>query len=145
MKKHALLSVSIAILFVVVGFSALGVNNQSFTSLACEAEGGIVDKIPCEAFKVKIVFKNTGKTEGTWCVNVAFEGEAWTWSGTQQNLTLKPSKTKTLMWNGTVPCNAPIDSVARLVVYYNDSFKALDWWIHVIPSAELTITSSTVE
>lgn len=145
MKKSILLSLSIATLIVIVGFSALGLNSQSFTSLACEAEGGVVDKIPSETFKVKIVFKNTGKTESTWSVNIAFEGEAWTWSGTPQTLTLKPSKTKFLTWNGTVPSNAPIDSVARLIVYYNDSFKALDWWIHVILGAELTITSSTVE
>ncbi|NWF87495.1 hypothetical protein HXY32_06790 [Candidatus Bathyarchaeota archaeon] len=145
MKKSILLSLSVATLIVIASFSAVGLNNQSFVSLACEAEGGIVDKTPSEAFKVKIVFKNTGKTEGTWSVNIAFEGEVWTWSGTPQTLTLKPSKTKALTWNGTVPSNAPIDSVARLIVYYNDSFTALDWWIHVISSAELTITSSTVE
>lgn len=145
MKKSILLSLSIAVLIAVVSFSALGLNSQSFTTLACDSEGGVVDKTPSEAFKVKIVFKNTGKTEGTWSVNVAFEGESWTWNGTPQILTLKPSKTKILAWNGTVPLDAPIDSVARLVVYYNDSFTALDWWIHVIPGAELAITSSSVE
>jgi hypothetical protein len=30
-------------------------------------------------------------------------------------------------------------------VYYDDSFKALNWWIHVVPGAELTIKSSSVE
>jgi len=94
---------------------------------------------------VKITFKNTGKSEGTWSVNIAFEGESWTWSGTPQTLTLKPCKTETLMWNGNVPCDAPVDSVARLIVYYNDSFVPLDWWVHVISGAELTITSSSVE
>jgi hypothetical protein len=145
MKKSILLSLSIAVLIAVVSFSALGLNSQSFTSLACDSEGGVVDKTPSEAFKVKIVFKNTGKTEGTWSVNVAFEGESWTWSGTPQTLLLKPGKTKILAWNGTVPLDAPIDSVVRLVVYYNDSFTALDWWIHVVPGAELAITSSSVE
>lgn len=145
MRKYTLLSFSVAVLVIAVAFSAVGLNNQSFTSLACEAEGGVVDKMPCEAFKVKIVFKNTGETEGSWSVNVAFEGEAWTWSGAPQTLTLKSSKTKTVTWNGTVPCDAPLDSVARLIVYYNDSFTALNWWIHVISGAELTITSSTVE
>jgi hypothetical protein len=60
-------------------------------------------------------------------------------------LTLEPCHTKTSTWNGTVPEDAPIDSMARLIVYYDDSFEPLDWWIHVIDGAELTITSSTVE
>lgn len=94
---------------------------------------------------MEITFKNTGKTEGTWSVNVAFEGELWTWNGTSQILTLKPSKTKTLTWNGNVPCNASIGSIARLIVYYNESFMPLNWWIHVVSGAELTITSSLVE
>jgi hypothetical protein len=145
MKKYVLLSLSMSLLFIVIGFSVAGLGNKASTCLACEAEGGIVDKRPCESFKAKIVFKNTGTTEGTWAVNIAFEGESWTWSGTPLSLTLKASKSKTLTWNGTVPCDAPIDSVARLVVYYNDSFVALDWWIHVVPGAELTVASSLVE
>ena len=91
---------------------------------------------------MKITFKNTGKTEGTWSVNITFEDEKWTWNGTPQSLTLKSGKTKTLTWNGSVPIDAPIDSVARLIVYYDNSFVPLDWWIHVVPSAELAITSS---
>ena len=75
---------------------------------------------------MKITFKNTGKTEGTWSVNIAFEGEKWTWTGTSQALTLKPCKTKTLTWNGSVPCDAPIDSVARRIAYYDNSFAPLD-------------------
>jgi hypothetical protein len=35
--------------------------------------------------------------------------------------------------------------MARLIVYYDNSFVPLDWWIHVVPSAELAITSSTLE
>ena len=145
MKKHVLLLGSMAMLIILVSFSVVSLDNKDLTCLACEAEGGVVDKMPYEAFKVKIVFKNTGKTRGTWSVNVAFEDEAWTWSGTPQILTLKTCKTETLTWSGTVPCDAPIDSMARLVVYYNNSFTALDWWIHVVSGAELTITSSTVE
>lgn len=76
MKKYVLLSLSATLLIVIVVFCAVGSDNKALTCLACEAEGGVVDKIPCEAFKVKIVFKNTGKTEGMWSVNVAFEGEA---------------------------------------------------------------------
>jgi len=143
MKRLALLSLVVATLLIIAGFSAIGSESQSLTCLACE--GGVVDKAPCEAFTVKITFKNTGKSEGTWSVNIAFEGESWTWSGTAQTLSLKPCKTKTLTWNGNVPCDAPIDSVARLIVYYDNSFTPLNWWIHVVPGAELTITSSTVQ
>ncbi len=141
-KKLALLSLAVATLIIMVGFSAVGSDNP-LACLACG--GGVVDKAPCEAFTVKITFKNTGETEGTWSVNIAFEGELWTWSGAPQTLTLKPCHWKTLTWNGSVPEDALIDSVARLIVYYNDSFEPLNWWIHVVNSAELTITSSTVE
>jgi len=143
MRKFALLSFALVTLIIIAGFSTKGSDGQTLTCMACE--GGVVDKTPCEAFTVKITFKNTGKSEGTWSVNIAFEGESWTWSETPQTLTLKPCKTKTLTWNGSVPCDAPIDSVARLIVYYDNSFTRLDWWIHVVPGAELTITSSTVE
>ena len=141
--KFALLSLLLATLIITVGFSAVGSDNQSLTCSGCD--GGVVDKTPCEGFTVKIKFRNTGTTEGTWSINVAFEGEAWTWSGAQKILTLEPCHKKTLTWNGNVPEGAPIESVARLVVYYGSSFETLDWWIHVIDGAELTITSSTVE
>ncbi len=143
-KKHVALSLLISIMLVMVGFSFAGSDGSALT-LACKDGSGVVDKTPCEMFKVKITFKNTGKAEGTWSVNIAFEGEVWTWSGTSQILTLKPCQTKTLEWNGSVPCTAPIDSQARLIAYYNDSFMPLDWWIHVVAGAELAITSSTVE
>jgi hypothetical protein len=144
-KRYALLSLALATLIVILGFSSVGSDNQSLACLACGGCGGVVDKTACEVFTVKITFKNTGKTEGTWSVNIAFEDEAWSWSGTPKTLTLKPCHKKTLTWNGNVPEDAPIDSMARLIVYYDDSFEPLDWWIHVIDGAELTITSSTVE
>jgi hypothetical protein len=143
-KMYVLLSLAVATLIIMAGFLARGSESQPLACLACGG-GGVVDKAQSEAFTVKITFKNTGSAEGTWSVNIAFEGEKWTWTGTSQSLTLKSSKTKTLTWNGTVPSDAPIDSVARLIVYYDNSFVPLDWWIHVIPGAELTITSSTVE
>jgi len=142
-KRYVLLSIAVVTLIIMVGFLASGSDSQSLACFACGS--GVVDKAQSEAFTVKITFKNTGKTEGTWIVNIAFEGEKWTWTGTPQNLTLKSYKTKTLTWNGNVPSDAPIDSVARLIVYYDNSFVPLDWWIHVVPGAELTITSSTVE
>jgi hypothetical protein len=144
-KRYGLLSLALATLIVIVGFSAVGSDYQSSACLACGGCGGVVDKTPCEAFTVKIEFKNTGKTSGTWSVNIAFEDEAWTWNGTPKTLTLKPCHKKTLTWNGNVPEDALIDSVARLIVYYDDSFEPLDWWIRIIDGAELTITSSTVE
>ena len=94
---------------------------------------------------MKITLKNTGKTERTWSVNIAFDDEARTWGGTPKTLTLKPCHKETLTWNGNVPEDAPIDSMARLIVYYDDSFEPLNWWILVIDGAELTITSSTVK
>ena len=134
-------SVAFAILMIEV-FAA----NQPYQALTVSAcTSGIVDKTPGQAFTVEITFKNTGRTNGTWSVNVAFEGEKWTWTGTPQNLTLKPDKDRTLIWQGEVPTNATIDSVARLIVYYDDSFSALNWWIHVVPAANLAITSSTVK
>jgi hypothetical protein len=144
-KKVAVCSLAVATLSAVLIISFFSQNVQPAACLACGSDGGVVDKTPCEAFAVKITFKNTGTAEGSWAVNVAFEGDAWIWKGTQQTLTLKSGKTKTLTWNGTVPCNATIDSVARLVVYYNNSYTALNWWIHVVSQAELTITSSSVE
>jgi hypothetical protein len=144
-KRFALLSLALITIIVTLSFSSVGSDNESLACLACGGCGGVVDKTPCEAFTVKITFKNTGKTEGTWSVNIAFEDEAWSWSGTQKTLTLKPCQKKTLTWNGNVPEDAPVDSMARLIVYYDDSFEPLDWWIHVIDGAELTITSSTVK
>jgi hypothetical protein len=143
MMKRVILSSLIVVTLIIVGFSTMSSGNQSLACIACD--NGVVDKTPCEAFTVKIVFKNTGKSEGTWSINIAFEGEKWTWTGTPQNLTLKEGNSKTLTWKGNVPCDAPIDSVARLIVYYNNSFTPLDWWIHVVSSAELTIASSRVE
>jgi len=143
MRKTALLPMMLAISVVLVSFLAVGLDSQA---LACKPScRGVVDKAPCEEFTVKIAFKNDGEREGTWSVNIAFEGESWSWSGTAQWLTLKPCKTKILTWKGSVPCDAPVNSFARLVVYYNDSFTPLDWWIHVVSGAELTITSSSVK
>lgn len=142
-RKYVSLSLAAAVLVLLVGASAIGREGQT---LACDpCNGGVVDKAPGQAFMVEIKFKNTGSAEGTWAVNIAFEGEKWIWKGTAQNLTLRPCNAKTLTWNGTVPADAPIDSMARLVAYYNDSYTALNWWIHVVPDAELTIASSTVK
>ncbi|MDH5481656.1 MAG: hypothetical protein OEY22_02070 [Candidatus Bathyarchaeota archaeon] len=143
MMKRFVLSSLLVVVLAVVGLSNVGSGNKSLACLACDS--GVVDKAPCEAFIVKIALENTGESEGTWSVNVAFEGEKWIWSGTPQNLTLRPCQAKTLRWHGNVPCNATINSVARLIVYYNDSFTPLNWWIRVVQGAELTITSSTVE
>jgi len=142
-KKHALLFLT-AVLAVVILTLAVSDTGNSLV-LACDQDGSTVDKAAGDAFTVKITFKNTGKTQGTWSVNIAFEDSAWSQVGTAQNLTLGPGQTETLVWNGVVPADAAVDSVARLVVYYNDSFEALNWWIHVVPGAELTIESSIVE
>lgn len=142
MRRFVPVWLAVAVLIVMAGFSSVGVGSQ----LNCLPPpiGSTVNKTPGGVFTVEISFKNTGQTEGTWSVNVAFEDETWTWKGTAQTLTLKADSSKMLVWNGTVPAGAPIDSTARLVVYYSDTHTALDWWIHVVPAAELAITDSTV-
>jgi len=142
-KKYALLLVSLVLIVVVVVVNLSVIGEATSVSVSSQ-EKGVVDKAQGGAFTVKIVFKNTGKVEGTWSVNVVFEGESWMWKGEAQNVTLKSEAVQTLTWNGNVPANATINSVSRLVVYYGDNFKALDWWIHVVPGAELSILSSNV-
>ncbi len=142
-KKYALLFLMAVLVFAVVNLSVTDINNS--LTFAHNPADGIVDKAPGEAFTVKITFKNIGKTEGNWSVNIAFEDTSWSQVGTPQNVVLQPGETATLVWNGAVPANAAINSMARLVVYYDDSFKALNWWIRVVLGAELCIKSSTVE
>ena len=142
-KKYALLSLTAVLAVVIISFSLSGTGNSLVFALNQNCT--TVDKAAGDAFTVKITFTNTGKTEGTWSVNIAFEDSVWSQVGTAQNLTLTPGQTETLTWNGIVPANATVGSVARLVVYYDDSFQALNSWIHVVPGAELTIKSSLVE
>ena len=142
-KKYALLFLVAVLVVVIVNFSVSETGNSLV--FASNQNGCTIDKAAGDAVTVKITFKNTGKTQGTWNVNIAFEDTSWSQIGTPQNLTLGPGQTETLVWNTAVPANATVDSVARLVVYYDDSFQALNWWIHVVPGAELTIRSSIVE
>jgi len=105
----------------------------------------IVNKIPGATYKVSITFKNIGASEGSWNVNIALEGSAWSQTGTPKVLRLRSGETATLTWNGTVPANAPVDSVARPIVYYDDSFKALNWWIRVVSAVQVSIQASSLE
>ena len=142
-KKYALLLLVAVLVVVIINFSVSDTGDSLV--FAHNQNCSTVDKAAGDSFTVKITFKNTGKTEGTWSINIAFEDASWSQVGTPQNLTLKPGRTETLTWNGCVPANATVGSVARLVVYYDDGFKALNWWIHVVPGAELSIKSSIVE
>jgi hypothetical protein len=142
-KRYALLFLVAVLVVVALSFSLT--ETSSPLVFAHNQKDGVVDKGAGDAFTVKITFKNTGKTEGSWSVNIAFEDEVWSQVGASQNLTLDSGETETLTWNGSVPANATVGSVARLVVYYDDSFEALNWWIHVVPGAELAIKSSSVE
>ena len=124
--------------------------NFSFTNATdplefSEKRSEIVEKVQGEVFTVEIGFKNTGKNEGRWNISIVFEGEHWFQIGNSQYLELEPSEEKKMSWVGIVPTDAPLDSVARLVVYFEDSFKPLNWWIYVVPGAELTIKSSCVK
>lgn len=142
-KRYGVLLL-VAVLAVVIVSFALSDTGDSLV-FAHNQDCSTVDKAAGDDFTVKITFKNTGKTTGTWSINIAFEDSSWSQVGTPQNLTLTPGETETLVWEGVVPDNATVGSTARLVVYYNDSFKALNWWIHVVPGAELSIKSSIVE
>jgi hypothetical protein len=142
-EKYALLFPFALLLVVTILFSVSDAGNSLV--FVSNQDDGIVDKTAGDVFTVKIEFENTGKDKGAWSINIAFEDDAWFQIGTPQNLTLGSGETATLTWNGFVQANATVGSTARLVVYYNDSFEALNWWIHVVPGAELTIESSTVE
>ena len=124
--------------------------NFSFTNATdplefSEKRSEIVEKVQGEIFSVEIGFKNTGKNEGKWNISIVFEGEEWSQVGNSQYLELEPNEEKIVSWTGIVPNDAPLDTLARLVVYFEDSFKALNWWIQVVPEAELTIKSSCVK
>jgi hypothetical protein len=108
---------------------------------SCE---GIVEKRVGEVFTIKVVFKNKGTGDGSWRVSVAFENEDWTWKGEEQPLSLESQARETLSWEGTVPDTAAVDSLARLIVYYDNDFMRQNWWIHVTPSPELAILHSQV-
>jgi hypothetical protein len=142
-KRYAVLFLVAVLVVVAVTFSVT--DTSSSLTFATNQNESIVKKAAGDAFTVKITFKNTGKTGGSWSVNIAFEDKSWVQVGAPQNLTLEAGETETLTWNGVVPANATVGSVARLVVYFDDSFKALNWWIQVVPGAELTIKSSSVE
>jgi len=142
-KKYGVLLLVAVLAVVIINFSVSDTGDSLV--FAHNQDCSTVDKAAGDAFTVKITFKNTGKTEGTWSVNIAFEDTVWSQVGTPQNLTLTPGQTETLVWNSVVPANATVGSVARLVVYYDDSCKALNWWIRVVPGAELSIKSSIVE
>ena len=141
-RKLSLIVFSAVLLIVMFNFSFTNATDPLEFS---EKRSEIVEKVQSEIFTVEIGFKNTGKNEGGWNISIVFEGKKWSQAGNSQYLELEPSEEETLKWTGTVPTDAPIDTVARLVVYYEDSFKALNWWIHVVPGAELTIKSSCVK
>ena len=144
-KKYALLFLVALLIVFAFNFSVSDTGTSLVFAHDQQNGDGVVNKAAGDEFTVKITFKNTGSTEGNWSVNIAFEDEVWSQTGIAQNLVLNPGETETLTWTGAVPANATVDSVARLVVYYNDSFKTLNWWIHVVPGAELFIKSSSVE
>jgi hypothetical protein len=140
-SKYAMLLVSVALLaLVVLNFAvAIASDNMAISS----QNTGVVLKNKGDSFTVSITFQNTGSSDDSWTVNVVFEGD-WTWKGTAKALTLNANEKKTLVWTGTVPNNVPTSSIARLVVYYDDGYKALDWWIHVVPNSVLSVQASSV-
>ncbi len=141
-KRTVVLLFSIVAIVAIVNLSM----TASSETIACSTgEQGVVSKVTGDEFVIAVTFKNIGKSEGNWAITPVFEGEFWNWKGTLEILNLGVGGTKTLKWTGIVPDDATTNSMARLVVYYNDSFKALNWWIRVVPGAELSVVSSTVE
>jgi hypothetical protein len=136
-----MLLVSAALLAVVaLNFAVAGAADNMTISTS---NNGVVLKNKGDSFTVSITFQNTGNSDGSWTVNVVFEGD-WTWKGTTKTLTLNANEKKTLVWTGTVPTNAAVNSIARLVVYYDDGYKVLDWWIQVAGNSVLSVQSSSV-
>jgi hypothetical protein len=135
----------IATLIVIAIANMLWSENANSLVLSYSQKESVVNKTPGEDFSVEIKFENIGTNKGQWNTNIAFESEFWFYAGVPQILELESGKSQTLEWEGIVPEDANFDSVARLVVYYNDSFETLEWWIHVVPSAELSIKSSKVK
>ena len=146
-KSHAFTTLILVVVVVVAFFFTLSTRTttEAVLNVQCDPKTDVVDKRQGEAFTVKVAFKNTGDANGTWSVNVSFEGESnWSWTGTPQTLVLKPSKTSTLTWTSDVPTDAEVGSNARLIVYFADKFVPQNWWIHVLAGAELKIVSSEV-
>lgn len=140
-KKYALLCLVVILAVAMASFSLTqATDNIVFTS----NNSGTVNKEKGETFTVKLNVKNTGEDKGEFSISVTFEADSWTWKGTQKTITLNDGETKQLTWDGKVPENAAAGSVARLIVYYGDSYKALDWWICVSSNSELSIISSQV-
>ena len=145
MQKKAIAAVAVILLALGALSIVYVLHPTQATSLDFKAEcSGLVNKKPEESFSVKITFKNKGTSRGTWKIAVTFEGDHWTWKGEEKQLTLKPDEKETLIWKGNVPEDATVDSIARLVVYYDDLFVPLNWWIHVTPGADLSIVDSKV-
>jgi hypothetical protein len=146
MKKTHYLTISIIIVAVtVVLFYTLSTptTTKAVLNVQCEPVTKVVDKRQGEAFTVKVTFKNTGDVNGTWSVNVSFEGESnWGWTGIPQILSLKPSKTATLTWTGNVSADAEVGSTARLIVYFDNEVVPQNWWIRVLAGAELEVVDS---
>jgi hypothetical protein len=144
-KKISATAIIITLVLGMLGAVHLFRPTQAVSPLDMEITcGGTVDKKPSESFTVEITFKNKGTIKGTWKVAVTFEGDDWTWKAEGKLLALESCEKKTLVWEGVVPEDAVVDSVARLIVYYDDDVVALNWWIHVIPGAELFIVNSKV-
>ena len=146
-KTRILTTAILTIAIVLTIFFTLSnpIDTKAVLSVQCAPAKNIVDKEQGENFTINVTFRNTGGSTGKWNVSVAFEGESnWGWKGASQALNLNASQTATLAWAGNVPANAEVGSTARLIVYFDDSFAAQNWWILVTPGAELDIISSKV-
>lgn len=125
--------------------ASLSLTQATDTLTFTHSGSGVVQKIKGEEFTVKLTVKNNGDSAGNFSVNVTFEGDSWIWKGTEKVIELDAGESTQLTWQGSVPKDAKVGSTARLVAYYDDQFKALNWWIQVITCSNLSITSSIVK
>ncbi|UCB59915.1 MAG: hypothetical protein JSW72_07310 [Candidatus Bathyarchaeota archaeon] len=144
MHKKVFALVSIALMVFGAVSTAYFFQSIQACLLDFETEGRVVDKKPSESFRIEIVLRNKGTIDGMWEVNMALEGDDWLWAGKAKELALKGDEEKTLSWQGKVPSNAPVGSVARLIAYYDNKFVALNWWIRVVSDAEICIVDSRI-
>lgn len=140
-KKYIVFCIAITLIAAMASLSLTQATED--LTLTCSGSG-VIHKTKGDSFTVKLTVQNTGDTEGNFSVNVTFEGDSWNWKGTQKTFTLEAGESKQLVWEGSVPKNAQIDTTARLVAYYDEQFKALNWWIHVVSPSNLSIISSYV-
>ena len=144
--QNKLFATAIMVMLTSVSLGAVWFLNPTGAVSSLDVEikrGGAIEKKPKESFIVKVTFRNKGDSMGVWRASVTFEGD-WIWKGEQRLVTLKGESKKTLTWKGEVPEVTSPGGIARLIVYYDNKFASLDWWICVTHDENLCVVDSRV-